>query len=161
MQQDAQVGAADSAACLSAINNKPIDKDKFSNYNIHRISTYKEFLRMEVSMKINKELMKGSTSILVLSLLYKEDMYGYQITHELKKLSESVFELKEGTLYPMLHGLENEKAIESYWFDADNGKRRKYYRITKTGKKLLQDKKSEWQTYTKAVNSVIGGVCFE
>lgn len=112
-------------------------------------------------MKINKELMKGSTSILVLSLLNKEDMYGYQITHELKKLSDNVFELKEGTLYPMLHSLENGKAIESYWFDADNGKRRKYYKITKTGKKLLVNKKSEWEIYTKAVNSVIGGVCFE
>lgn len=112
-------------------------------------------------MKINKELMKGSTSILILSLLDKEDMYGYQITHELKALSENVFELKEGTLYPMLHSLENEEAIESYWFDAENGKRRKYYRITKIGKMLLEDKKAEWKLYTKAINSVIGGACFE
>jgi len=115
----------------------------------------------EDRIKINKELMKGSASILILSLLDKEDMYGYQITYELKKASEDVFELKEGTLYPMLHGLENEKAIESYWFDADNGKRRKYYKITREGKKLLEYKKEEWQTYTKAVNSVIGGLCHE
>lgn len=116
---------------------------------------------MEVNMKINKELMKGSTSILILSLLDKEDMYGYQITQQLKTTTENVFELKEGTLYPMLHSLENAEAIESYWFDADNGKRRKYYKITKDGKKLLNDKKAEWQTYTKAVNSVIGGICYE
>ena len=112
-------------------------------------------------MKINKELMKGSTSILILSLLEKEDMYGYQITQELRKKSEDVFEMKEGTLYPMLHGLENERAIEAYWFNADNGKRRKYYKLTKEGKKLLKHKKEEWQTYTKAVNSVIGGPCYE
>ena len=112
-------------------------------------------------MKINKELMKGSTSILILSLLENEDMYGYQITQLLKEKSEKVFELKEGTLYPMLHGLENENAIESYWFDADNGKRRKYYEITSDGKKLLSRKKNEWQAYTKAVNSVIGGACYE
>ena len=112
-------------------------------------------------MKINKELMKGSTSILILSLLAKEDMYGYQITQELKRLSEDVFELKEGTLYPMLHSLENEKAIESYWFDADNGKRRKYYQITKMGKLLLEDKKSEWKIYTRAINRVMGWACFE
>lgn len=112
-------------------------------------------------MKINKELMKGSTSILILSLLEKEDMYGYQIIQALKKKSDNVFDMKEGTLYPMLHGLENENAIESYWLDADNGKRRKYYRITKEGKKLLKHKKSEWETYTKAVNSIIGGACFE
>lgn len=112
-------------------------------------------------MKVNKELMKGSTSILILSLLEKKDMYGYQITQELKKLSENVFELKEGTLYPMLHGLENEKAIESYWFDAENGKRRKYYRITKNGRLLLEEKKAEWQIYTKAIHLVIGGTCYE
>ncbi|HBC93124.1 MAG TPA: PadR family transcriptional regulator [Pelotomaculum sp.] len=112
-------------------------------------------------MKIDKELMKGSTSILILSLLDKEDMYGYKITQELKKASKNVFELKEGTLYPMLHRLENEKAIESFWFDADNGKRRKYYKITKEGRKLLMHKKAEWQTYINAVNSVIGDVCYE
>jgi len=127
---------------------------------IHRISDYKVFLCMEeYAVKINKDLMKGSTSILILSLLDREDMYGYQIAHERKILSNNVFELKEGTLYPMLHGLENEKAIESYWFDADNGKRRKYYKITEIGKTLLGNKKSEWRTYTKAVNSVLGGSC--
>ena len=109
-------------------------------------------------MKINKELMKGSTSVLILSLLEKRDMYGYQITQELKKQSENIFELKEGTLYPMLHGLENESAIASYWFDADNGKRRKYYQITPLGKKLLIEKKREWKTYSNAVNTIIGSV---
>lgn len=112
-------------------------------------------------MKINKELMKGSTSILILTLLEREDMYGYQIAQALKKKSEDVFDLKEGTLYPMLHGLENEGAIESYWSAAENGKRRKYYRITNTGRKLLKYKKQEWNTYAKAVNSIIGGNCFE
>lgn len=112
-------------------------------------------------MAINKELVKGSTSILVLSLLDKTDMYGYQITQVLKEETNNVFEMKEGTLYPLLHGLENERAIESYWQEADNGKRRKYYHITKYGKKLLEDKKAEWRIYTGAVNSVIGGVCYE
>lgn len=112
-------------------------------------------------MKISRELVKGSTSILILSLLSKEDMYGYQITAELKKLSKNVFELKEGTLYPMLHGLENENVIESYWLDGENGKRRKYYKITELGKKLLKDKKDEWEIYSNAVNTVLGGVCIE
>ena len=112
-------------------------------------------------MKINRELMKGSTSILILSLLSREDMYGYQITQELKKNTENVFELKEGTLYPMLHGLENDNAIEAYWQDAPGGKRRKYYRLTNSGKRLLQAKKEEWNVYSHAVNRVIGGICFE
>lgn len=112
-------------------------------------------------MAVNKELLKGSTSILVLSLLSKTDMYGYQITQVLKQQTNSVFEMKEGTLYPLLHGLENENAIEAYWQDAENGKRRKYYRITKSGRKLLKEKTKEWEQYTGAVNSVIGGMCFE
>ena len=62
-------------------------------------------------MKINKELMKGSTSILILTLLKSEDMYGYQITQELERRSDSTFEMKEGTLYPMLHALEKEGAV--------------------------------------------------
>lgn len=107
-------------------------------------------------MNVNKELMKGSTSILILSLLSEEDMYGYLLVQRLKERSENVFELKEGTLYPMLHGLENERAIESYWLDADNGKRRKYYRITKSGTELLTEKKREWKAYSSAVNRVIG-----
>ena len=112
-------------------------------------------------MKINRELMKGSTSILILSLLYREDMYGYQISSELKKASKNVFELKEGTLYPMLHGLENEKIIESYWINGENGKRRKYYKITESGKKTLKEKKDEWKIYSDAVNSIVGGACVE
>jgi len=111
-------------------------------------------------MSINKEFMKGSTSILILSLLEDEDMYGYQISQSLKAKSNNVFELKEGTLYPMLHGLENSNAIQSYWIDADNGKRRKYYKMTFDGKKLLDQKKVEWKHYTEAVNAVIGGACY-
>ena len=112
-------------------------------------------------MGLNKELVKGSTSILVLSLLEREDMYGYQITQVLKQETDCVFEMKEGTLYPLLHGLENEGAIESYWKDAENGKKRKYYHITKQGSNLLREKKEEWNRYSQAVNTVIGGVCFE
>ncbi|MDR1616636.1 MAG: PadR family transcriptional regulator [Syntrophomonadaceae bacterium] len=107
-------------------------------------------------MKINRELMKGSTSILILALLAEEEMYGYKIIQTLKARSENIFELKEGTLYPMLHALENEKAIESYWENVDN-KMRKYYRITVGGRKLFESKKEEWQVYTGAINSIIQG----
>ncbi len=107
-------------------------------------------------MKINKELMKGSTSILVLSLLSREDMYGYMIVQRLRAGSENVFEMKEGTLYPMLHALENEGAVESYWDEGDSGKKRKYYRITPCGRSLLAEKKKEWAEYSGAVNRVIG-----
>ena len=107
-------------------------------------------------MKINKELMKGSTSILLLSLLSREDMYGYMLVQRLKASSDHVFEMKEGTLYPMLHALENEGAVEAYWNEGDNGKKRKYYRITPGGRRLLEEKKQEWRQYSRAVDKVIG-----
>lgn len=110
-------------------------------------------------MKINKELLKGSTSMLVLSLLEKENMYGYQMIKELSRKSKELFELKEGTLYPILHALEQKNYIISYW-DETGPKKRKYYSITKDGKKYLKDKKEEWQCFSNGVNEVLGGVLF-
>ncbi len=112
-------------------------------------------------MKVDKELLKGSTTMLILSLLKNEDMYGYKITAELKAHSDGTFDLKEGTLYPLLHFLENNNYIDAYWVDADSGRKRKYYKITEIGLQLLVDKKNEWSIYSNAVNKVIGGVCFE
>lgn len=110
-------------------------------------------------MKINKELLKGSNSMLVLSLLENENMYGYQIIKELKKKSKELFELKEGTLYPILHALEQKNYIISYW-DETGTKKRKYYSITKDGKKHLKEKKEEWECFSNGINEVLGGVLF-
>ena len=110
-------------------------------------------------MKINKELLKGSTSMLILEMLQTENMYGYQMIRKLSEKSEKVFELKEGTLYPILHGLEEEGVITSYW-DETTAKKRKYYAITEKGKKHLKDKKEEWNLFSKGIAKVIGGVSF-
>ena len=66
-------------------------------------------------MSVNKELVKGSTSMLVLGVLEEKEMYGYQIIKELEQRSETVFSLKEGTLYPILHVLEQDGFLEAYW----------------------------------------------
>lgn len=110
-------------------------------------------------MKIDKELMKGSTTLLILNLLEKENLYGYQIIKKLSEESENIFNLKEGTLYPILHGLEEKGFISSYWDDT-TGKKRKYYSITKQGKKQLKESKEEWKVFSYGVNKVIGGVSF-
>ena len=110
-------------------------------------------------MKIDKELMKGSTTLLILNLLDKENLYGYQLIKKLSEESENIFNLKEGTLYPILHGLEEKGFISSYW-DATSGKKRKYYSITKQGKKQLKESKEEWKVFSSAVNKVIGGVSY-
>jgi len=105
-------------------------------------------------MKISKELIKGSTSLLVMSVLKQEDMYGYKIIKEIEKLSEDVFVLKEGTLYPILHALENENLLESYWQESD-GRKRKYYHLTKKGVQRTKAKEDEWKLFSTSVDKVL------
>ena len=106
-------------------------------------------------MKFDKGLMAGSSTMLVLSLLEGGDMYGYQMIEELSRRSNDTFQMKEGTLYPILHGLEREGAVSSYEKDAPSGRTRKYYHITRTGLRLLDSKKAEWQSFSKMVNAIV------
>ena len=105
-------------------------------------------------MKIDKELLKGSTTMLILKLLSQKDMYGYKMIKELEFQSNNIFTLKEGTLYPILHSLEKERLVESYWDDSDSIRKRKFYSITKRGLKVLVEKKNEWNTYAEGINNV-------
>ncbi|MCL2425258.1 MAG: helix-turn-helix transcriptional regulator [Oscillospiraceae bacterium] len=108
-------------------------------------------------MATDNKLFSGNTTMLVLKLLEAEDMYGYQIIEELAKKSDDVFRLKTGTLYPLLHGLENDGIVTSYDEHADNQRVRKYYKLTSQGKNLLKKKQSEWKNYTDAVSRVMDG----
>ncbi len=110
-------------------------------------------------MALDKSLLTGSTTMLILKLLEEKDMYGYQMIEELGKKSNNVFELKAGTLYPLLHQLEEKKMVESYERE-ERAKKRRYYSLTQEGKKFLGSKRKEWQEYTSAVNKVLGGVSF-
>ena len=112
-------------------------------------------------MANDKTLLSGNTTMLVLKLLEMEDMYGYQIIEELAKRSNDTFNLKTGTLYPLLHGLENDGCITSYDEKTDTTRIRKYYNITKRGRNLLAQKEAEWFSYAKAVNHIVeGGVAY-
>ncbi|MET3852140.1 helix-turn-helix transcriptional regulator [Paenibacillus sp. OAE614] len=106
-------------------------------------------------MAINKELLKGSTVILLLTVLNKKEMYGYELIKEIEMSSEGVFSMKEGTLYPILHSLESEGWLEAYWSTHD-GRKRKYYRITDQGRSQLKEKQQEWVRFRTAVDTVIG-----
>ena len=105
-------------------------------------------------MAIDKSLISGSTSMLVLRLLEEKDMYGYEMIETLQKRSNNVFMLKAGTLYPLLHSLEGKNYLTSYESEV-NGKQRKYYSITKAGRKYLKSRKEEWQEYQEAVLNVL------
>ncbi len=105
-------------------------------------------------MAIDRTLISGSMAMMILGLLSEKDMYGYEMIDTLRKRSQNVFELKAGTLYPLLHNLEEKHFLVSYEEEV-LGKRRKYYSVTKEGKKHLERKKSEWQEYSKAVAHVL------
>ena len=103
-------------------------------------------------MPIDKSLISGSTSMLLLKLLTEKDMYGYEMIETLRKKSNDVFELKAGTLYPLLHSLEQKGYLTSYEV-------RKYYSITGEGKRYLKGKEEEWKQYAGAVSGVLALHC--
>ncbi len=95
------------------------------------------------------------TRLLVLSLLDGEDMYGYQIITELAKRSDHTFEMKEGTLYPVLHGLWKDGAVECFEREAPTGRMRKYYHLTRKGRGELKRERDAWKRYARGVDAVL------
>ena len=108
-------------------------------------------------MEADKSLVSGSMALLVLKLLEDGDKYGYQMTSELRQRSEDVFHLKAGTLYPLLHSLEEKGLVTAYEREAAAGKPRRSYHLTKAGEAALREKETAWHTYADAVGRVLGG----
>jgi PadR family transcriptional regulator, regulatory protein PadR len=99
---------------------------------------------------------KGSLPLLILNVLANGESHGYHIAKQIKQQSSGVLDFKEGTLYPTLHNLEEQGAIQSFEA-AENGRTRRYYRLTEDGAALLQQEQAEWARYTAAVNTVLKG----
>ena len=96
-------------------------------------------------MSLPKDLVAASATPLILSILQRGDSYGYAIIKEVNKLSDGEVEWADGMLYPILHRLEKKDLIESYWGKADNGRRRKYYRIKDAGLTELEGQRKNWR----------------
>ena len=114
----------------------------------------KAYTRRMKFMTVEKSLVSGSMTMLILKLLSEKDMYGYEMIDTLRQKSQNVFELKAGTLYPLLHSLE-EKGLLVVYEQEFGGKTRKYYSLTKQGGKLLEKKTEEWREYSAAVSNVL------
>ena len=108
--------------------------------------------RHSVAM-LTKELVAASTVPLVLSVLTRGESYGYELIQRVRELSGGRIEWTEGMLYPVLHWMEDEDLIEAEWREAETGRKRKYYRLRKEGRKALQDEQQQWlsvhETLTK------------
>ena len=111
-------------------------------------------------MELEKSLVSGSMSLLVLKLLEDGDLYGYQMIDDLRRRSDDTFRLRAGTLYPLLHGLEEKGLVTAYEQTADSGKTRRYYHLTRQGRDALREKESAWNAYARAMGRVLkGGAC--
>ncbi|HWE53700.1 MAG TPA: PadR family transcriptional regulator [Bryobacteraceae bacterium] len=97
---------------------------------------------------------KGTLPALILEALRHEPSHGYRIAQNIKESSEGVLDFKEGTLYPALHKLENEGMVESSEV-VENGRPRRHYRITKSGRAMLVRDRAEWQALSKAVTMIL------
>ncbi len=102
------------------------------------------------------EQMKSNAAVLILSCLAREPMHGYRIVKEIDAVSEGYFRMREGTLYPHLHELENDGRIEGYWETVSGGRERRMYRITATGKAALARMQAEWRKFEASLNRVLG-----
>jgi len=103
-----------------------------------------------IDHKLSSDLLRGHTDTIILKLLADGDKYGYEITKLVHENSNQLYELKEATMYSSLKRLENDGHITSYWGDETQGGRRKYYRITNSGRTLYQSNQDNW-TYSKKI----------
>ena len=109
-------------------------------------------------MPIDRKLMASSSDMLILKLLEQEDMYGYQMIEQLRARSKNVFDMKAGTLYPLLHQLEQKGYLIAYEESAGEARVRKYYHLTDKGRKYLAQREQDWKVFSGAIGNVLGGV---
>ena len=107
------------------------------------------------AVEIDRQFLKGSISLLLLNLLSRGEMYGYEILQEASRRSANAFEFKEGTLYPALHQLEKKGQIKSVWRTAENGRDRKYYSLTAKGRKAAAQYEKRWHSLTVAIAAIL------
>jgi transcriptional regulator len=106
---------------------------------------------------MDSRLLWGTLDLLILEVISRGPSYGYQLAQTVLSESKGQFELKEGSLYPALHRLERGRLLASYWVDADEGRRRKFYKLTPAGLRALQEKRDEWRRFAEGVGGVLGG----
>ena len=104
---------------------------------------------------MNKEMLKGTLDILVLSVLAERDDYGYEISKIIRAKSGDLFEIPEATTYLTLKRLEAQNAVEAYWGGESGGGRRRYFKITDTGRAHLAQSVSDWKSTVRLVDNFI------
>jgi PadR family transcriptional regulator PadR len=108
-------------------------------------------------MKFESQLLKGIAPVVVLEILSRGQMYGYELSQAIENRSGDILTLGKGTLYPLLYNLEAKKLIRGKWETADSGRERRYYSITSRGKEQLAKQKAQLKELTAGLDLVFGG----
>ena len=108
-------------------------------------------------MKFESQLLKGIAPVVVLEILSRGQMYGYELSQAIEQRSGDILTLGKGTLYPLLYNLEARKLVKGKWEEADSGRKRRYYSITSRGKAQLAKQKEQLKELTAGLNLVFGG----
>jgi transcriptional regulator len=104
---------------------------------------------------MDTELLKGTLSLLILSLLSRKAMYGYEIAATVHRDTDGTFTWREGSLYPCLHKMQADAWIRGEWEEKETGRKRRYYHITPKGRAALKEKLDSWTELTHAVNRIL------
>ncbi|MEM9020992.1 MAG: PadR family transcriptional regulator [Planctomycetota bacterium] len=104
------------------------------------------------------QLVKGTLELLILDTVAEAPTYGYRICQSVLARSEQTIELREGSLYPALHKLERQKLLKAKWQTTAEGRRRKYYQLTPAGRRKLEQKLSQWRTFSRAIDRTLRGL---
>ncbi|MFN2399928.1 MAG: PadR family transcriptional regulator [Gemmatimonadaceae bacterium] len=104
----------------------------------------------------DRELKKGSTELLLLALLEHEQRHGYDLSKLIESRSRGAIRLHVASLYPLLYRLEKRGWIEGRWVEKAGQRRRRYYKLTRDGKKVLAAQRRSWQEFVKAINLIAG-----
>jgi PadR family transcriptional regulator PadR len=100
---------------------------------------------------------RGDLSLVMLGVLADREMYGYELVAELRRRSDGVFDLAEGTVYPALRRLERQGLLRARWADVPDGPRRRYYAPTQAGERVLAAGRADWRQFVAATDAILGG----
>ena len=107
-------------------------------------------------MKFESQLLKGIAPAVVLEILSRGPMYGYELSQAIEQRSSEILTLGKGTLYPLLYNLEAKKLVKGKWEDSPSGRKRRYYSITSKGKERLAAQKAELKELAAGLKVVFG-----
>ena len=108
------------------------------------------------SSKLDRELKKGSAELLILSLVEARPRHGYEISKLIESRSDGAVRFNVASLYPLLYRLEKRGWLQGRWIEKEGQRRRRFYRLTPEGRKILRSQRSTWQSFVTAINRIAG-----